>query len=467
LAEALRKLRAESGEPTFRTMAKRIEKTPLRSKSQSLLSATAKGHRLPTEDAIKAFAKACGATDEETATLLRERERARLELDKLLPAPSTSQSPHHLRQALADLALEHIPQTGTAHFSEAAANRLRRASGKKLEGIWTVTALPAERIAKELGGNAPLTEEMIGNVVFACGGLVETIECWRLAWKQLDRTAPVPTPRSWDRRRVLRAGLTAAAIGVIAGAPAIAYALTDPPAPRGTLRPISGPRSPRRPTPKDHLLALRDHVRGLDEPPSSGRFTYTRIAVWSWEDPPGDPTRAETSHYERLWWDEELSGVRMVVSTSDGRPTTTRQTFRRGEAPITIPVPSADPVELTRQLRGEFPPTAGPAGILRAIAAVYSCHALSPAQRAATHGVLAQTDGLLYEGTFPGNQLTIYTETGGEGRPVAHDLLVFDTTDGALLRYDMVTVRGRGGHAGREQTSRMDFLERRRTDTVG
>jgi hypothetical protein len=448
-------------------MAKRIEKAPLRSKSQSLLSATASGHRLPTEDAIRAFALACRATEADTAELLRLREEAKVALDALLLDLSVDRSPNHLRQALVTLAFERIPVVGAAGLGEAVAKRLAPAGGKKLEKSWTVTALPAERIAKELGGQAPLSQEMVTNVVFALGGLMEAIDHWRNAWQQLDETPVVTAPARWDRRRVLRvAGLSAAAIAVTA-APALAYALTAPRAARAMLAPIRRPPAPRGATPGDRLLALRDHVAGLDEPMLSGRFTYTRIAVWSREDPTGDPTRAETSRDERLWWDEALSGARLVVSTLDGHRTSTRSTYGRGEAPVTVPKPSADPAELTRQLRGEYPPEAGPAGTLRGIAAIYGCHALTPAQRAATHDVLARVKGLRYEGVFPGNQLTIYTETRGTGARLDHDLLVFDTSDGALLRHDMVAVRQRDGRVGRELSSRVEFLERGRTDSAG
>ncbi len=467
LAAAVRDLRAHAGQPTFRTMAKRIEEAPLRSKSQSLLSATASGHRLPTEDAIKAFAKACYANDAQTAVLLRLRDEAKVALDGLLPNLSTVRSPKHLRDALVTLALKHIPGVERPRLGEAVAERLAPAGGKKLEKRWTVTALPAERVAKELDGELPLTEETVANVVFAIGGLMEAIDYWREAWQQLDHTQSVTARGRWDRRRVLRtSGMIAAAIGV-AAAPALAHVLTSPQASRATLRPIPGSPSPRRPTPEDHLLALRDHVEGLDEPVLFGRFTYTRITVWSWEDPTGDPMRAETSHEERLWWDEDLSGVHTVVSTLDGRRTTSRSTYGRGQAPVTIPKLSADPAELARQLEAEYPPEAGPTGTLRGIAAIYGCHALTPAQRAATHDILAKTKGLRYEGVFPGNQLSIYAETHGTGSRVDHDVLVFDRSDGALLRHDMVSVSGRDGRPSRELTSRVEFLEHGRTDRAG
>ena len=85
-AARLRQLRADTGSPTFRQLARSTHY------SSSTLAEATMGRRLPSEQVVKAFVTACGADPEEWLTLLRE--TARMTQEQPVAAPPTAQEPN-------------------------------------------------------------------------------------------------------------------------------------------------------------------------------------------------------------------------------------------------------------------------------------------------------------------------------------------------------------------------------------
>jgi hypothetical protein len=480
-------LRALRGRPphkiTYDKMARTAALKGARSTSESTLANAASGHRLPTPQAVRAYVLGCGhdAAVEVWLTKLEETRRA---AQRYLPDLSACRTRADLRAALLRLVREHLSGGALPAAAALLAERLRQADGETIDTKWTVTALPADRIVAELAGRVALTPDVVANAVFACGGLVDAIDHWRGRWDKVDASPPPPPPappparptsRDLTRRQLIAGGAGLLVAGGLVGGGAVLASrvlrrqpsapLVAPP-PSAAVPPVLHPAKAAA-----ELLKLGARVRALGEPPFIGRFTYTHLQAWSLETTQPRGRQPETFQEEHLWWADDLSGVRELRSTVDGKPRgRTKETYRPGEVPIVIPHPSDDPDELARQLAGEYPAELGAAGALRAVAALYACHVLSSAQRAAVLTVLARVYGIQYDGVRPGrtaSQLAVSAATGGSAARRDRDVLLFDTGTGALTTHEMKVVSDRDGAAIGEETSQMLFLERRRTDRAG
>ncbi|GAB3972784.1 hypothetical protein V1634_06935 [Plantactinospora veratri] len=303
-------------------------------------------------------------------------------------------------------------------------------------------------------------------------------------------SAPAPSPVSpspvpprwagivWTRRRVL--GAVAGAAGVaLAGAGGVLLAVRGgdretPAAPTTPSSPPVGSGAPVLPetSVRHRLHHLADLVRQGSDAPATGRYAYTRIQFWSRETTPAGRDGALTVEEERLWWAEDLSGLRIVIRTDRGAEVRTSDPSPPGGMTIVVRYPSVDPTILAGQLDAEQP-HAGPVGRLRAVASVNMFHPLDRQQRAAVLTVLAETEGLSYRGAMQDQAgrdgIAISADVVASGPVRERVTLMFSTTTGELLSQETSRLPGPGGPdpAYGATSDYTLFLERSRTNRRG
>jgi hypothetical protein len=143
-------------------------------------------------------------------------------------------------------------------------------------------------------------------------------------------------------------------------------------------------------------------------------------------------------------------------------------TYLPGELAV-VDAPSQDPLTLRRQLTNEQPPMVGVAGWLRALAEMNTFHLLNRAQRAAVLQVLADADGLAYDGMLPDRSarvgIAISALSTATTSDADRDTLIFSTDTGVLLSHEQTTISGSGPHGAQATTtSYMLYLPPSRTD---
>ena len=204
-------------------------------------------------------------------------------------------------------------------------------------------------------------------------------------------------------------------------------------------------------------LANQAGTTGRQDTPRTGQFTYIHTRAWSqagaWAD-------------VELWWGPGRAG--RAVATRAGKQTITE--YREGEAPVGFDVPSADIPILASQLAGFQDFKTGPRARLRAVVDMYRYHVVNAAQRAAAIRVLADTDGLAYEGDVAdaqGRSGAAISVESDEGR--TRDVAVFDRETGYLLSYERVALLSPARSGVREPVviASVLFLAGGYTDVIG
>jgi hypothetical protein len=247
---------------------------------------------------------------------------------------------------------------------------------------------------------------------------------------------------------------------------------------------ISGPSSPPvrsvAPVPldgsgsaQDWLDHLADLVRQRPDSPTIGRYAYTRVRFWSRETTPTGRDGDAKVEEEQLWWDENLSGLRVSIRTDQGDDVSEPHPYPAGGLPVVVRFPSADPTILAQQLDREQPPQVGPVGRLRAVADLNLFHPLDRQQRVAVLTVLADTRGLSYRGAARDRAgragVAISADLAVSGPYQERVTLAFDMTTGELLSQETSRLADSGAPdpADGATSSYVLYLERLRTDRLG
>jgi hypothetical protein len=285
---------------------------------------------------------------------------------------------------------------------------------------------------------------------------------------------PIPTRFTWRAMRPSRWVLPAAvgatvaavaALGAVGGGLVTSGGAADetpvagqsPPmvpasAPAGTPSPLALPAAGDPPAARTHLVALAKAVGRAPAAPEVGAYTYVHVQTWT----AGRSRGARPiSRDERLWWAADRSGRTETTALSQPPPApvpaaagastsdTTITTYEPGKVSVVVDSPSTQAPVLAFQLADRHPLKEGPRGMLRAVADLYRSHHLDPVQRAAALQVLADTDGIDYQGTVvdrsgrSGVAVSVDSD-GGTTRDVA----VFDPGAGRLLSYERVALVG-------------------------
>nr|MDT0660755.1 hypothetical protein [Micromonospora sp. DSM 115978] len=186
--------------------------------SAAALSQVANGRALPNFRALRRYLIACGVETEEELTAWEERlHAAALAAAAYAPELTDRATVTSLTDALVDLVTELCLEPTTL------SRRLAASAGAKV-GKLEVEILPAREIVQVLATRvAPLTPRILGNLVFACGGIAPDVEHWQAQLRRLSgRRSSLPgrmaRASTWARRGRLVA-VTALAAGLLDGAP--------------------------------------------------------------------------------------------------------------------------------------------------------------------------------------------------------------------------------------------------------
>jgi hypothetical protein len=515
--EYARKLQAVRRQ-TFRDMAKKVSYSP------SLLSQVANDRALPNWPLTKVYLKGCGIPDEELEQWKQERSAAETAAQRFVPSGRLGDD-----ATMTDLATElHDLVTSHGLDLDEVSNRLSRTARAHPKTEWAHPQPSAEELVAVLVEHArPLTPDLIRQVVRASGGVETDVRTWRRCWDLADArgavapeqelakipgmpptlTAPedpapsrsagflalAPAGASHSRRQRCYSAIAVATISAAIATVVVVHIVVNGAGPRRTQggRPdtvtVTCPTPPAvgPVTARDDLLDLCQRVQKLADPPSTGRYTYTRVRIWSVDTTPTRtevsrtrPTRTssgtdgpESVQDERLWWAEDHSGIRRtIIGDGNSSPDPQVEHFRRGELHIAVDRPSSDPTILIGQLEHQQPAGTGPAGRLRAVADINDYHLLDPAQRATILRVLADTEGLTYRGRVSDrNRRTGIAISADSSNGTVRDTLLFDDDSGQLLSHERVEAA-----TGLDQpdarpvvTSYMLYVERGRTDSAG
>ncbi|WP_435204659.1 hypothetical protein [Micromonospora sp. bgisy143] len=195
------------------------------------------------------------------------------------------------------------------------------------------------------------------------------------------------------------------------------------------------------------LADLALAVAGLTATVADGSYTVACLRTWSPADlAPG--VDRDSYRDEQLWWTPALSGRRTVTVVKGGHPSGKPMSapYGRGDLSEIPPVPSADPVELRRQLAdqlGELPPELRTAaGMLTVVSRIFRYHLLSPAQVSALLSELAATPDIQDRGVYPDwddRPGLAFSADDSLGR---RETVQFDPHTGELLSHETTTVAG-------------------------
>ncbi|WP_234583000.1 hypothetical protein [Micromonospora sp. MH99] len=193
------------------------------------------------------------------------------------------------------------------------------------------------------------------------------------------------------------------------------------------------------------LADLALDVAGLTPTITDGSYTVVCRRIWAPADLAPGVDRGSYRD-EQLWWNSALSGHRVVTAFAGGRPSgePTSAPYGPGDLSEIPPVPSADPVELRRQLAdqlGELPEELRTAaGMITVVSRFFRYHLLSPAQISTLLFELAATPGIQDRGAYPDwNDRTglAFSADDTLGR---RETVQFDGHSGELLSHETTTV---------------------------
>jgi len=475
-AEALRRARLAAENPTYRKMARLCNQSP------SALSTADRGTSLPSWECTRAYLLACDVHDDALEEWKQRWDAAGRHARRLTPDLAWTGMMSELCTALNHLmsSLRLTADTVTA--------RIAGLTDPPADCGLSTPPPSAQQIADVLAGGTAVERDLVGYVVFACGGTSTDITYWL---KHRDRVqavaagAPAGEPTPSDPSAVapaapeppepgppsapgagapaLRRGLAgrprwvaaitvAAALAVMAAGADVLFDL-DPSEPGDTriARFATVPDSvrdlPSSPvTARDKLLDLKQHIERAADPRSAGRYTHIHLRTSSRDTTNNDAAQPETFTEEHLWWAADLSGRRSTTISTGAGPGRTphEERFLPGELPIVVREPASLPDELRRQLTSQQPPDAGAAGTLRAVADLNAFHLLTRAQRGAILQVLAETEGLTYRGLLPDaadrTGIAVSADTQNRVGPAVRDTLIFDPGTGVLLSHETTSI---------------------------
>jgi hypothetical protein len=143
-----------------------------------------------------------------------------------------------------------------------------------------------------------------------------------------------------------------------------------------------------------------------------------------------------------LYVDDTHRGVRITTKdTPHGTPD--REDLLPGDFTPSIEHPADDAYTLAQQLKPEFLEQQGPAAWMLSVATMFEEHAVSPQQRAAAASALGGADGVTYRNRgvdrVDRHGLEFVADNADHTR---QGRLLFDPTDGMLLRYQLVRLDG-------------------------
>ncbi|MFC6017155.1 hypothetical protein ACFP2T_13185 [Plantactinospora solaniradicis] len=520
-AMRLRAIHEAAGKPP-------LDQVRLGGRSPSNLSVAKSGLKVPTRECVEAFLRGCGIEGGDIhAEVLQARE------DTVAAAKPFRQDLTHCRthDALVDALMaladsQGLVDDGRLNTAELARRLATAADATVAVGTgvrtWKVEAVPeAEIVGEIVRRTLPLSQRILGHLVFACGGIDKDAAHWRERLRQIDvlgdirpgasaepsdpageassDPSPPDTPPSvvpsrvltlsasssrypWTRRKVLVTaglGIAGLAVGGTAGVLLTSGQRRTPLPDLGTA-PHSLPTSsaPPRPlegtgTAQDWLGYLAELVRQGPDSRATGRYAYTRVRLWARETTPAGRDGAATVEEEQLWWSDDLSGVKVVISSGPDGDVPERLPFPAGALSVVVRFPSADPAILAGQLDREQPPQIGPVGRLRAVTDINMFHPLDRQQRVAVLMVLADTPGLSYRGTVRDRAarsgIAISADVAASGLYGERVTLTFSPETGELLSQETSRLPGQSGpdpaHAA--TSSYALYLERSRTDHTG
>jgi hypothetical protein len=315
----------------------------------------------------------------------------------------------------------------------------------------------------------------------------------RQAAEQRSRPVRAGRPRSGPARRwvprIAAVAAMALAVGAgwlgnaLIGAAPVQVALVA--APAALIVQFPDQAAPARP----RLQQLAEQAARSAEPAGAGRFTFIHTQTWSRDSTATDPRSATAvvARDEQLWWTADRSG-REEISTLPPQPgdelradwlsgpprepdiERSRYDYAPGELAIVVDTPPTDPALLAEQLSAHEPFSNGPQAVIRAVAAMYRYHEMTPALRAAVLQVLSDTDGLMYRGRVVDRAgragIAVSVDSGGGA---TRDLAVLDPNTGRLLSYEQVALISPPGSAVRAPAviSYVLYLAHQRTDQLG
>ncbi len=208
---------------------------------------------------------------------------------------------------------------------------------------------------------------------------------------------------------------------------------------------------------KDYLQNLAGRVEALDEAPTPGYYTHTRVQMWNidvdWKHEDAD--KKVISRDVQLWWAPKQNRIRQETilpqsphstraTSCDELPTEKahpRDRRELGEQDISLLIdgtPATDPDRLLTQLTGDQAPP-GPLVTVGLLADLHRFHTFDPRQRAAVLRLVARASGLEYHGH-------VTDRCGRVGIAVSvHDdytrrALIFDEVTGKLLDAETITL---------------------------
>jgi hypothetical protein len=488
--EFARELQATRGQIPFRDMAKSARYSP------SWLSQAANDKALPAWPLTKAYLTGCGITDrDELEAWKQKRAAAEAAARRFVPSSlNTCTTMADLATALHDLV------AGEGLELSEVSDRLASMAIALPDADWTHPSPSPEELSAALVEHAqPPTATLVHQVVRASGGLETDVAVWRRRWDLINASETTPSvapavvrpdspqPARPSIRLPGGNGLRRFAVVAVVVLCAVAATLVAQDLTAADWRPARighpGAVAPICPTPaaagpvtaRVALLDLCQRTQKLVDAPSSGRYTYIHVKVRSVDTTSTRANRPESVQDERLWWADDLSGVRITTSGDyHSSPDPYVEHIRQGELHIAVDHPAADPNVLIGQLEKQQPVGTGPAGRLRAVADLNDFHLLDPVHRAAILRVLAETEGLAYRGRVSDlSGRTGIAISADSGNGTVRDTLIFDDDSGQLLSQERVeasetaTSIDQPGAKGPIVTYTGLYVERGRRDSVG
>lgn len=191
-----------------------------------------------------------------------------------------------------------------------------------------------------------------------------------------------------------------------------------------------------------------------DEPITGlGDVTYVHFQTWQF-DPRTSSGDEITVIDEQLWWQPDGTAVaktcprqeparRIYITLRDAETGPCTKTTRHGPGQFSpgLPGPPSSDQTIMAQQLSSLAAGNGDAGLLRAVAAMYRVYHLQPRQRTAILLTLAgHAPSLKFHGEITdraGRKGQAFAAVSGdETTGVTRDILIFDSTTGALLNYE-------------------------------